>query len=364
MKVASRKCLECHAKLDDYCSQEITTNPNNRASITSFANAHPDFVSLSKDSGTVLFDHHQHMQPGQVNPKEKGGFTLEMLTEASRAEYANRTNTDGLIQLICADCHKLEDAAPTAKLDRLVLSESISMVADRELGRYMKPIDFDRHCSACHTLNAGIESPNAPSIPHAVPWNKLNFLLAAALNGARATGAARLPRDDTRQTPQPGESHGDSAPDGFRVSDDEIENSRNAVRMQCLKCHTAESIDETTMSAKPNIPKRWLRFGLFDHSAHRELDCKSCHAEADPSNDDITKTPPTDHLKVMIANRESCVGCHRPAETPTPPHVLDLTSSLPMWASDNCTLCHRYHDHPSSNVNESPNASGVAEVHR
>lgn len=55
----------------------------------------------------------------------------------------------------------------------------------------------------------------------------------------------------------------------------------------------------------------------------------------------------------MIAGIESCIWCHRSEELPTPLALTDAVTAQridgqPTWASDQCTLCHRYHTPPGS----------------
>ena len=94
-----------------------------------------------------------------------------------------------------------------------------------------------------------------------------------------------------------------------------------------------------TASSPPLIPQNWLRHGIFDHAAHQRMSCKHCHAaiyENKPG-------PPDDNQRVMIDNIESCVDCHRDAKKPVKTVENVLFGDQPTWASDSCTLCHRYH---------------------
>jgi hypothetical protein len=99
--------------------------------------------------------------------------------------------------------------------------------------------------------------------------------------------------------------------------------------------------------APPLIPGRWLRYGIYDHAAHRDIDCRYCHAPAYAAG--APDQSGQDQNRVLIAGIDRCVGCHRPAESPTPAELLVAGEPDPrlggqsLWASDRCTMCHRYH---------------------
>ena len=117
-----------------------------------------------------------------------------------------------------------------------------------------------------------------------------------------------------------------------------------------MQCHDQASITDqriaSASTADPMIPARWFTHGLYDHGIHRQIDCKYCHQAAYPTAG--SAQPPRDQETVMIAGIDTCTGCHRDADTPTPesisnPDVAALLGEQTTWASDRCILCHRYH---------------------
>lgn len=341
--VTKTQCASCHANLAQTCKASPAVKPDIAAFTSS---SHGDFASLSMgDPGTVKFDHHQHMLPGQVNAGEKGAFTIEMLDAAMREKYRLPGQADdSAVQLDCASCHQYAGNPDTYSAGELI--------ADGELGRYIAPISFDQHCAACHSMNPGIATAQTTPIPHAVPWAKVELLLASTIRGARATGIARSPGDDSQTTAQPGFGTGSSVASNPDAAVD-VASLRALVEGQCLECHDQESISDQAIAsalagtAPPMIPPRWFQHGLYDHAAHRQVDCRYCHDAAYPIEGEPA-APPTDHETVMIAGIESCTGCHRDAESPTPASITDpqtttLFGGQPNWASDHCTMCHRYH---------------------
>ena len=346
--IATSKCTSCHAGLNEGCTGEATVRPE----VSAFTlEQHGDFRSLAQgDPGKIKFDHRQHMLPGQVNEGEKGAFTIAMLDQSLRGRYRKPGQADSApVELECSSCHELAgNPAGVATL-----------ATDAELGRYLKPVDFQQHCSACHSMHPGMATENSTPLPHAVPWAKIDLLLAATISGSRATGQARLPRDDRQATPQPGEGLGSAATiqPGDSGEGGAVDAARQIVQTQCLKCHDEASITDEAIAAalsgssEAMIPPRWFTRGLYDHGVHREIDCRYCHEAAFPRAGQVAE-PAGDHEAVMISGIESCTGCHRDAESPTPESLAsdaNLLGKQSTWASDHCVTCHRYHTpRPSS----------------
>ncbi len=313
--VAASACSQCHENLQP----AMTGAPSTRSAISSFTAAgHGDFASLETDGGSVRFNHAQHLLPGQVIDGQIGGMTPARMPAADRSRYS--VLDQGLVQLQCNDCHQIQGQSTGS-----------------DWGPLMEPIGFEKHCSACHGISSGA---GGPPLPHAADWDQIDVLLAASIDGARS-----------RRTPRPG---GVPAPGGgwpiarevAGVSAGELTLARDRVIGQCVECHERAEIQPgSPTSSAPVIPTRWLGKGRYDHAAHRQIDCRYCHADAYSTS---RSTAADDHSNVMIAGIESCVGCHRPAGTPPPVSVVNepLLGGMPNWASDDCTMCHQYHPQP------------------
>ncbi|GAA5511121.1 hypothetical protein [Novipirellula caenicola] len=348
VRVANERCVSCHANLSSVCAAAPTV----RSNVVAFTKAeHGDFASLQgPDPGVVKFDHAQHLRPGQVDAGQRGEMTLAMLDESLRERYrVDGQDDSAAVQLDCASCHQLAGNP----------SGENTMASDGELGRYMAPVSFEQHCSACHSLNSGAATADTMPIPHAVPWAKVDLLLAATIDGVRATGQARPPRGDKRAVAVPGDGLGKPASGQPASSIVDVRLARERVQSQCLKCHDeASTTDEAIRAAigkqtATMIPPRWLRHGIYDHAAHQRIDCKYCHEAAYLS--DAAAKPASDQDVVMIAGIDSCTGCHRDSELPTPasltsPETESLLGGQLTWASDRCTLCHRYHPPAAAKV--------------
>jgi len=340
--VANQNCVSCHDALSEVCKALPRVKPE---TVSFSQSGHVEFFtsSATEDPGVIKFDHHQHMMPGQVDKGRKGAFTIEMLEPTMREKYRKPGQDDtAKVTLDCSSCHEMAGSPES----------NISQIADSELGRHLNPISFDRHCSACHSINSPGRNEDTLALPHAAPWSEIDLLLRVKITALRATGKMRVENDDSQTTPQPGSGTGKSPGAATLATDAEVATARSLVETGCLQCHDTDSIGEDSIiaarngTAMPMIPGRWLKHGIYDHAAHREISCRYCHSQAYPDGDK-SPDPPNDHQIRMIDGIDRCTGCHRDAET-TVPDDLDQTwfGGQPTWASDNCTLCHRYHTLP------------------
>lgn len=343
--VANENCTVCHSNLAATCSGES----KRQNSISGFTlESHGEFRSLSEgnDSGRVKFDHAQHLLPGQVEPGELGPMKLSSLPATLRERYRKTLNNagqsdDDLVQLQCNDCH-----TPSGNPD-----PRSTLLSDRELGRYFSPVSFEEHCQACHAIRGGVGTPGTTELPHAVAWQDLDSLLAANILGSRAIGNARVPGDDSQAVEKPGDGFGPESPPAKNILDPGVLiAARQRVKTECQKCHQDEDLSGTSISAalsgesEPIIPTRWLQHGLYDHGVHASIQCDQCHAGVRDLGDSAEAS---DQNVIMISNIESCVGCHRDPMVKTPDeiqakHEVEF-GGMPVWASSDCILCHRYH---------------------
>ncbi len=383
VNVASGKCTNCHGDLAATCL--AGKQPQVKSNVTGFSlEAHGDFASLKNgDPGRIKFDHAQHMLPGQVDAGMKGAFTLGNLEANLREAYRKQVKgtlqgDDALVTLSCADCHQFAGVVGQP------------LVGDDEVGRHISPISFDQHCAACHPINDPARTKDTLPLPHAAPWKEIEMVIASKLVGGQQLGSIRMPRDTNRKTPLVGEGMTGS----LQRSADEnkeraiiaakVSEGRAAAEAQCLKCHEPNDITDQAIAslrsteAAPLIPERWFSKGIYDHAAHRKIDCSFCHADAyaksavgpvgeievvqgaiaengesaeQASSVASTLTHSSDALdseRVMIGGIETCTGCHRSAETPVPASITDesvhkILGGQSNWASDACIECHRYH---------------------
>ena len=122
----------------------------------------------------------------------------------------------------------------------------------------------------------------------------------------------------------------------------------------CIQCHdldgnlptvkgSVENVADrlrTVPTGVPKTPRRWFAASTFDHYAHRQMDCRGCHAPAWTSEateniltaDIDGKYSGAAPLNIAAAG-ESCISCH---------HADNASGK---GAPANCVTCHEYHDH-------------------
>lgn len=240
------------------------------------------------------------------------------------------------------------------------------------------------------------QKENTLPLPHAAPWSEMEVLMASKLIGNRELGEVRMPIDAIKDTPRVGESIGSAdqliTPEEVALSRDQARKAfeasllagRTAIETRCRQCHEDQDLTDENIDAlradrlPPLIPERWLARGIYDHAAHRKINCAFCHAQADPTAANAgsadtavsaeaapgTVSKPTDADVVMIRGIESCNGCHRAVDTELPaslqtPDTVKLLGGQSNWASDTCTECHRYHWKPTAAPSELPDTAPV-----
>jgi hypothetical protein len=243
----------------------------------------------------------------------------------------------------------------------------------------MQPINYERHCKACHELTLSAGGFSLP-IPHekmdvvrsavgAVPVmlldrlakdpDKAKKLVKEVKVGIRKklepigegewidTQVADLGENlskELRRSPVPpgwenwlasvGAEKPLAGPAGWGVPLRKVElflfyKASNA----CAKCHeqsvpptsrpSAYAALETKPTSIPAMPRRWFTHSVFNHDAHRNESCISCHGAA------LSSERTTD---VLMPDINSCVRCHHPNTTSR------------KGATSECVSCHIYHD--------------------
>jgi hypothetical protein len=367
VKMSNGKCVQCHGDLPSTCKSDSKLRVRNQ--VQGFTEAdHGTFISLTQgDPGRIKFDHAQHMMPGQVDAGAKGGFTISMLDPAMREAY--RKSVDGvdqsdeaLVTLECKDCHQFAGVPQRSQAVGKV------QVGDDELGRHIEPIAFTKHCAACHSMTVAGQKESTLPLPHAAPWSEMEVLMASKLIGGRELGQVRMPIDAIKEPPRLGESVGSNdqlvTPAAIALSLEQARKAfeaslsagRTSIKQRCEQCHEDQDLTDESIEAlrankvPPLVPERWLTRGIYDHAAHRKIECAFCHAQAYPNNSNAASQL-EDSETVMIRGIESCDGCHRSVESEFPAslsdaNVVKLLGGQSNWASDTCTECHRYHWKP------------------
>jgi hypothetical protein len=269
---SDRACTQCHANLT------TTHGSSNFASnIRGFDSSHPEFAALrpgTSDPGTIKFNHHVHLKE-------------------------DLRGANGPVQLKCADCHQ----------------------ADLSNRAYMEPVNYEKHCASCHTLQ--FDRRFSESAPHKEPKVVYDFVFQK-LTAYIAAHPAEIPlvdEPDKRLPSRPPQPPARNAAEW--VQQRMVDAQLLLWRKSCKECHRLSypaGPDALPVVAKSKITTRWLPHAEFNHEAHQMVQCASCHAKANESRETSD---------VLIPGVQTCRQCHRAG---------------PDAAEARCFECHVYHD--------------------
>lgn len=358
VQMADHDCTRCHNDLaaNVKTNEKLCFDPSVSAFDTEH---HPEFRLLRKanapssderlcpeqsappDPRRLTFKHRVHMQPGM-----NADFRLKSIPDAEdRKRYAadpsQPVNLEALVQLQCASCHRAEA--------RDFFNPSTFAASGRSDGAYMAPITYENQCRACHPLTFDRKSKDDPtspllSVPHGLqPKAVRDYLWGAYANEYVAKAARQARKGPDRPLPSNGLQIDDEQ--ARRAIDREVARTQTYLyraelsraeeimfggRQTCGECHQFEPARFTGTPehvAPVSIPPVWYRHALFDHTAHRAVSCRECHAQAYAN---------ADPERPMLPGRDTCLECHSRSRT---------TAEGPRGgARSDCVECHRYHN--------------------
>jgi hypothetical protein len=325
--VTDNQSTSCHADLR--CDNGAPSVFD--AYVTSFERRHPEFRLFREgkpDGASPLrFNHKVHLQ-GLLGIDHK-----QMETQREKLREAGVTLCDQELPqkevlLECNACHQ-QDAA----------------------GRYMLPVNFDRHCKDCHPLSVQLvgewqgplkeracEFSKSPA-PHpaagetatvvrAALRERLTRFILSPMNKAFLGGAE--PGEPER--PLVGWIRGEPVQAReFAWVNRQLEQVEHVLfdgGGGCGKCHQEKTAPHERPSGLPAYewpdvkgPDRpWFEHSVFSHDKHKMLDCKECHADARESTT----------ARVELPGIKNCQQCHH--------------DGTPGGARADCAECHVYHD--------------------
>ncbi|MCE9629381.1 MAG: hypothetical protein K8S94_01495 [Planctomycetia bacterium] len=398
VRVADHSCTDCHANIAAHRIASADVAPSGVTTpITRFDNEHhPPFASLASDPGTVKFSHGRHMRAGltfasasdhpedrKLKPYTRRAaqvWTYGLLAEKDRGRYLPAGgHDDDLVQLSCNSCH--EFASTAAPEDLRTVS---SLLTASSPGAYALPVDFDRHCAACHVLpydgtavpEGGVAAADTALertaagprsehfVPHGLDAAGLRRFLESTFLEEALEGNQDLLNTRIKTTSPLPAVRTKAVPDETlrKAIVDRVRAARTFVQGTCDKCHTLDAtsipsdgslLEEAEAEAlvstnwfrvlPSKVPDVWLSKARFDHHPHRSYDCRLCHAAAYPDDPAAEGTgitsygSPLDNEVVMIAGRESCTQCHAPSRFDA------ATRTTVGGARFDCVECHGYH---------------------
>jgi hypothetical protein len=333
---SDKSCLRCHDKLDDHrlpLTAELVSAGGAEpiaSHVGRFYDDHPEFRSLkpvagalTADPGTLkTFSHAQHLGLGIFfneegkKPSEEGVLKKWSYVDKTLGTIQKPAgeSEDALIQLNCQSCHQ-PDAGLATKRGGQASSA----------GEFMSPVTFARHCSGCHQRDL------PKGVSHGLTAGEVASQLKVSLAEEMSKGELKAGPD--KQAPGPGLGIGPQlkALAAIDLSSEAFKARREDTRLRCGKCHQMNPAEPDALpQVKPaSIPATWLAHGRFNHAAHTTIKCDDCHGGAAKSQkgDDVS-----------IENKNSCVNCHRPANSGVPGS----------GARHECGLCHVFHVGPEN----------------
>jgi len=335
--VADANCASCHRDVDAHATKAALvarTPPFVAEKIRSFVDGHPEFQSLAgPDPGRLKFSHARHMAlgqkllPGDLEMPKK----LAALPERYRAAYETEAvGAERVIQLNCASCH--ETGPPSGSVPGGTVPTG---------GDYMQPVDFERHCAACHQQTyAPVAETDAKLevMPHGLAPREMEQIVRGAIVDRFLAEKPDPAATETTDLGFPGKTPKAETTETKAWIAEHQPHAERMLTNRCAQCHEfpAGAADAsltsplTTAPLRTDVPAVWLKNTKFDHRAHRSMSCVDCHAAAAKAWE--AGKPTLDHEQVMIEGYRSCVKCHAP-------QVAGGTAG----ARFDCVACHRYH---------------------
>jgi hypothetical protein len=110
----------------------------------------------------------------------------------------------------------------------------------------------------------------------------------------------------------------------------------------------------TTPTGIPDSPRRWFTGSTFNHEAHGNIACVSCHSRATSSTLTSDVLSPNLTWTKPDGGVASCVDCHHPA------------NAAGRGAGSSCVTCHKFHDHaiPAPAVRREDISDAIKGIHR
>ena len=292
----SRSCESCHGVMQSLHKESSILN------VRDFAR-HPQFrLSITQPDGThkrVSLDDRADIKDG----------TPLKLNHAVHLKAGLR-GPNGPVTLQCNACHGLS--------------------ADE---RSIEPIAFDKHCRDCHTLGFDERLPDT-QLPHGdaeaiyptlfAEYARLLLLENGEALETQKSPLRAMPLGTELPTVQDLSPEASKVQKAARVAEEEV-----FTRTGCYLCHNysekptnEQRGDETRyLITRPNVPAVWFTKARFDHGAHNNISCESCHEHVRKS---------TETSEVLLPGIETCRDCHVEGERPG-------------YVRSDCAQCHVYH---------------------
>lgn len=257
-------------KLHPQFTPAIVTDPLTRKLATVSLDAKP------RENSGLAFTHAMHLDP-------RGGVARMAANIGAERGY-------GANGMQCKDCHR-----PT------------------EDGIRFKPIDMERDCEGCHSLAYDQVGGTFRRLRHGDVDQMVADLSAADMRRVIPV-SRRRPGDFAPGRPY----YSNFAPPSFSGGLVQQAMSKGGV---CGECHTPAMANGKLGVVPVTLVSRYMRNGWFNHKAHAQETCTSCHA-ANTSNTSAD---------VLLPGIAQCRTCHLGEDS--------TKAAVP----SGCAMCHSYH---------------------
>lgn len=298
---AQQFCSDCHGSLDTRLTDTAIGNAGD------FGTAHPQFKAL-------LFTAAGQTKPARISladqPREFSGLRfphkMHLLPNGGVARMAGNLGTKNNYgaALVCADCH-----TPTAD------------------GSAFLPIRMEDDCEACHSLVYDKVGTTFRTLRHG-DIDQMRADLAAMDRAPRVPAVSGI--IPGRRRPGPFAQGGLYYQNFGRPAGSLVAINRALAKDGvCGECHIPTMTNGRADVLPVRLVDHYLVKSRFDHKAHKQEKCTTCHgANASENASDV-----------LLPGIKTCRTCHMGAE--------DRSAEVP----SSCAMCHSYHpanakDHP------------------
>jgi hypothetical protein len=245
--------------------------------------------------------------------------------------------------LECVSCHQRDSGDVAVTPEQLAGVPLSAALPARSRGAAMLPLVYEKHCQACHPLTLERKA-NAEfvTIPHRLQPQQLHEYLDGYYTRLALAGQSKPFERFVAPRPLPGDVLKEQG-ELLRSIRDKVATAEKQLflgKQTCGECHYYAPDEKAIVPKKiepTQIPAVWFEHANFNHTAHRLLECRACHAGAYAFDEKGSPNPyaSADSKDVLLPGIGTCLECHAPrAQGGTARH--------------GCVECHRYHDgdHP------------------
>ena len=352
VRVSDDQCTRCHASLKGHVAEGKESKFLDVKSFDRERKNHPEFRVLREkaaDPGRLKFNHKLHMTSGMGLGEDSKPFTLAKIDERFRGSYRESEGQGDHepVRLSCIKCHQ-RDSSDIKVVPEHLGGVPVSTASPAPVGVLPCSPSFSRNTARAATRSRlSARSVTTRGSGHVAVRHRLHpaevrtFLEAHYLAEHLKGGEPALKRP---LIPLPGKGLDAEAKkilDAVAKQVVRAEQDLFLSKKSCGECHVLQPPIETVPPAKlvesrvapTGVKQVWFEHAAFNHTAHRLMECRACHARAYAHDETNAANPDASvsEKDVLLPGIATCVECHRPA-------------GQGERARNACVECHRYHD--------------------